>query len=161
MVKVRASVFKSWLNLHYKCDPDVKWDCWVRRRRTKSILQGAVTNFVARLPSMYRRFLPDFSHSFGWFCETLVGHNVLQMRRNELKYGFYCQNPACFSNISFNSPAELHGQKIWNTINLIHDDNNNGCVAHWISFALSRQRSRARLPAVRCRCFLWVFFGNT
>ena len=107
---------------------------------------------------MYRRFLPDSSHSFGWFCETLVGHNVLQMRRNELKYGFYCQNPACFSNISFNSPAELHGQKIWNTINLIHDDNNNGCVAHWISFALSRQRSRARLPAVRCRCFLRFFF---
>ena len=79
--------------------PDVKWDCCVRRRTTQSILQGAITNFAARLPSMYRRFLPDSSHSFGWFCKTLVGHNVLQMRRNELKYGFYCQNPACFSLI--------------------------------------------------------------
>ena len=46
----------------------------VRRRRTQSILQGAVTNFGARLPSMWRRFLPDSSHSFGWshICAVFV-----------------------------------------------------------------------------------------
>jgi len=46
----------------------------VRRRRTQSIPQGAVTNVVARLPSMLRRFLPDSSHSFGWLhiCAVFV-----------------------------------------------------------------------------------------
>ena len=46
----------------------------VRRRRTQSIPQGAVTNVVARLPSMLRRFLPDSSDSFGWshICAVFV-----------------------------------------------------------------------------------------
>ena len=62
---------------------------------------------------------------------------ALQMRRNELKHGFYCQNPACFGRIylsilrtkesstSFKQhpPAEFHGQKILDMINLT-----NGCT---------------------------------
>ena len=32
-----------------------------------------------------------------WFCQPYV----LQMRRNELKYGFYRQNPAYFPRIYF------------------------------------------------------------
>ena len=34
------------------------------------------------------------------FCMTFFGHTlILQMRRNELKYGFYRQIPACFRRI--------------------------------------------------------------
>ena len=80
----------SWCRTQYDVSlPGYGWSDWlkqfsaaalikerycVRRRRTQSIPQGAVTNVVARLPSMLRRFLPDSSHSFGWshICAVFV-----------------------------------------------------------------------------------------
>ena len=65
--------WSDWLKQFSAAAPIKECYC-VRRRRTQSIPQGAVTNVVARLPSMLRRFLPDSSHSFGWshICAVFV-----------------------------------------------------------------------------------------
>ena len=80
----------------------------------------------------------------GQFCETpacnycfvchiqLYMYHVLQMRENESKYGFYCQNPAHFpwifkffidnSSISLKQCllGEFHGQKLETILNVIY-----------------------------------------
>ena len=101
---------------------------------------------------------------------------ALQMRRNELKHGFYCQNPACFGRIylsilrtkesstSFKQhpPAEFHGQKMLNMINLT-----NGCTVccHGAIILLSNARglgcdSRPRklflFSSLFCFCFSFL-----
>ena len=65
--------WSDWLKQFSPAAPIKECYC-VRRRRTQSIPQGAVTNVVARLPSMLRRFLPDSSDSFGWshICAVFV-----------------------------------------------------------------------------------------
>ena len=65
--------WSDWLKQFSAAAPIKECYC-VRRRRTQSIPQGAVTNVVARLPSMLRRFLPDSSDSFGWshICAVFV-----------------------------------------------------------------------------------------
>ena len=65
--------WSDWLKQFSAVAPIKECYC-VRRRRTQSIPQGAVTNVVARLPSMLRRFLPDSSDSFGWshICAVFV-----------------------------------------------------------------------------------------
>ena len=65
--------WSDWLKQFSAAAPIKECYC-VRRRRTQSIPQGAVTNVVAQLPSMLRRFLPDSSHSFGWshICAVFV-----------------------------------------------------------------------------------------
>ena len=131
-----------------------KKDNAVYSSRRNYQFRSAATNHVQALSARFFTFL--------WLvlrdtCRPYCSSNATKWVKVRLPLPKPC---LFFSKISFNSPAELHGQKIWNTINLIHDDNNNGCVAHWIRFALSSQRSRARLPAVRCRCFLFSFWKH-
>ena len=68
--------------------------------------------------SLFRRQLPV--HAVGG-----IGNNFLQIPRNELKYGFYCQKPAYFPRINFwivdkhgstsfkeRLPAEFHWENV-------------------------------------------------
>ena len=99
---------------------------------------GIITNCDGQLLQITTAFLlqcamiiTDCDSTFATVLHDICRPYVLQMGRNELKYGFYRQIPDCFVEYIFQffinkallafkqrPPRQFHGQKMFNVINL-------------------------------------------